>query len=129
MAQAQLKVRMPEPLRGALEEAARQRRVSMNSETVRRLERSFTEEAAFGTPATKQVAYLAASAFALAGQFRGANNEDWIKDPSCYRAGLFAAIDALLSMIPDATAEEVALEIEVLKGRLLTRIVRQEQDK
>jgi hypothetical protein len=37
----QLKVRMGEPLRVALERAARQRGVSMNAEAVRRLEQSF----------------------------------------------------------------------------------------
>ena len=39
-----LKVRMKEPLRSALERAAKQRGVSMNAEAVDRLEKSFAEQ-------------------------------------------------------------------------------------
>jgi hypothetical protein len=42
---------------------------------------------------------------------------------------MFGAIDALLIGLPDATAEEVMPEIEGLKGRLLSRIAREEQNK
>jgi hypothetical protein len=38
-------------------------------------------------------------------------------------------VDALLIGLPDATAEDMALVIEDLKGRLLSRIAREEQDK
>jgi hypothetical protein len=43
-ANAQLKVRMKEPLRAALEKAAQERGVSLNAEIVHRLERSFDLE-------------------------------------------------------------------------------------
>jgi Arc-like DNA binding domain len=129
MAQAQFKLRMPEALRASLEEAARPRGVSVNAEIVQRLERSFAEEQGFGGPEMRRLAYLMIVAFARAGQLRAAGKTNWIDDRDCYRAGMFGAIDALLIGLPDATAEEVMPEIEGLKGRLLSRIAREEQNK
>jgi Arc-like DNA binding domain len=119
-------LRMKEQLRARLEEAAREHGVSLNAEVVTRLERSFAQEEAFGSPAAKQVAYLTAVAFNMAGRMRGSGRSDWVDDPGCYRAGVFAAIDALLSVLPKSTPEEIKLEIEVLKGKAMTRQLREQ---
>jgi hypothetical protein len=125
----QVGLRVKEPLRAALEQAAEQRGVSMNAEIVRRLERSFTEEEGFGGAEIRRLAYLMTTAFTRAGRLRAAGKPDWIDDPDCYRAGMFGVVDALLIGLPDATPEEVAIEIESLKGKLLTRIMMAEQRK
>jgi hypothetical protein len=125
----QVGLRVKESLRVALEQAASERGVSMNAEIVRRLERSFAEELAFGSAELRRVGYLMASAFAMAGQFNAGDKQDWIKDRDCYRAGLIGVVDALLIGLPDATHEDAALIIESLKGRLLTRMMMQEQKK
>ena len=54
---------------------------------------------------------------------------EWIVDPIAYRSAMFGAIDALLIGMPDATDEDVAREIEGLKGRLLSRIANRRADR
>jgi hypothetical protein len=64
---------------------------------------------------------LVVSAFTVAGRMRAPDAPDPLRNREAYRAGMFAAIDGLFAALPDATSEEIALEIEGLKSRLLTR--------
>lgn len=123
-----LNMRTTKETRERLEAAALANGRSMAQEVEVRLERSFAEEQGFGGPEMRRLAYLMATAFATAGQLRAAGKAQWIDDPSCYRAGLSGVVDALLIGLPNATAEDMALVIEDLKGRLLSRIAREEQD-
>ena len=124
-----LNMRTTKETRERLEAAALANGRSMAQEVEVRLERSFSEERGFGGPEMRRLAYLMATAFATAGQLRAAGKTQWIADQSCFRAGLTGVVDALLIGLPDATAEDMALVIEDLKGRLLSRIAREEQDK
>lgn len=123
-----LNMRTTKETRERLEAAASANGRSLAQEVEVRLERSFAEEHGFGGPDMRRLAYLMATAFATAGQLRAGSKPDWISDRDCYRAGLFGAVDALLIGLPGATAEEVAREIEGLKGRLLSRIAREAND-
>jgi hypothetical protein len=120
-------LRIKPEMHAQLDQAAREHGTSLNSEIARRLEQTLHEERALGGSAGRHVAYIAAAAFVMAARMRGSGRDDWANDPECVRAGVFAAIDALLSVVPDSTPEEIALEIEVLKGRLLTRIAMQQE--
>jgi hypothetical protein len=124
-----LNMRTTKETRERLEAAASTNGRSLAQEVEVRLERSFTEEGALGGPDMRRLAYLMISAFATAGRLSAAGKEHWIDDPMCYRAGLVGVVDALLIGLPDATLEDVAILIESLKGRLLTRIAREEPTK
>jgi hypothetical protein len=121
-------IRMRDELKARVEQAASAQQRSISEEIETRLASSFAEEAGFGGADMRRVAYLMASAFATAGRLSAAGKPDWINDRDCYRAGLIGVVDALLIGLPDASAEDAALIIESLKGRLLTRLA-QEQDK
>ena len=62
----QLKARMKEPLRAALEAAAEAKGVSLNAEMVYRLEQSFEEEREFYAPFGKLETFLVARLLAIA---------------------------------------------------------------
>src|SRR5688500_1280952 len=68
----QVGLRLKEPLRKALDEAARQRRVSMNAEIVARLERSFEAEDRFGGSSILPIVNMLAGAFVRGGQLGAA---------------------------------------------------------
>ncbi len=99
----QLKVRMREPLRARIDDAAQRRGVSMNAEIVERLERSFLIQ----DPTVESIARMMAIAFLRGGQ-RGAKAvqhprwapEKWIDDPKCFRAAGTAVIEALKLVQP-----------------------------
>ena len=110
-----------------LDEEARRHGRTQSQQAELMIERSFVEEAAFGGPEMRRVALLMATAFATAGQHSAGGAPDWANDRDAYRAGLIGVVDALLIGLPDATAEDAARIIESLKGRLLTRLVREEQ--
>lgn len=103
----QLKARMREPTRAQLEASAKRRGVSLNTELVDRVEKSFAEEDAFGAPEIANMARLMAAAFLRGGQ-RGAHAgrhpkwdvARWIHDPFCYGAAVAAVMDALCAMQP-----------------------------
>jgi hypothetical protein len=119
--------RMRQSLRDALDEAAARHGQSLNSEIHARLERSFSEERALGGPEMRWLVELAVASFTFAGRMRAPDDPHWLGNQEAYRAGLFALIDSLLAGIPDATPEDIAVEIEGLKGRLLTRLVHQRE--
>jgi hypothetical protein len=120
-----MKLRLDEDLHVRLEQAAREHGRSMNSELIRRLAASFTQDGAFGSSAAREVGLLAASAFSMAGRWRSSGEEGWENDPAAYRAAIFATVDALLAGLPSASADEVALYLEGLKGALLSRVMRE----
>jgi hypothetical protein len=117
--------RMRPELKQALEEAAARNGRSINAELAARVERSFAEEAALGGPEMRWLVALVHSAFTTACRLRAPGNPDPLRDREVYRAGMFAVIDSLFATLPDATPEEVAVEIEGLKGRLLSRVAQQ----
>jgi hypothetical protein len=110
----QLKVRMKEPLRAALEEAARQRGVSLNSEVVRRLERSFEQEQrledVFGGIDVYRLMRVIAAIMDSAGStallykpppgFVDAREARWPADPYAYDQALQAGVHALEALRP-----------------------------
>jgi hypothetical protein len=136
----QLAVRMKEPLRAALEEAARRRGVSMNAETIARLERSFEQDDRFGGAAMLAMANLMAGAFLRGGQLGAAAQghpewtpDRWVNDAVCYRAGAWAVASALGLPLPgkasmsDPAAVHDVLTAMVAHGAPFT--IRKEQDK
>jgi hypothetical protein len=120
-------LRLPGELRAALDQAAAGHGRSVNAEIVARLQASFSEERALGGPEMRWLVELAVASFTFAGRLRAPDDPHWLRNQEAYRAGLFALIDSLLAGIPDATPEDIAVEIEGLKGRLLTRLVHQRE--
>jgi Arc-like DNA binding domain len=121
--------RMRSQLREGLDRATGHSGLSLNAEIHARLERSLAEENAFGGPGMRTLAALTVSAFTIATRMHGSPGSDPFKDRGAYLAGTFAVIDSLFAAIPDATPDEIATQIEGLKGRLLTRLVNAQQDR
>jgi hypothetical protein len=121
--------RMRPELKAALEQAAAQQGRSINSEIAARLEESFNDERALGGPPMRWLVTLVVAAFTVAGRLRAPGDPDPLRNREVYKSGMFAAIDALLAALPDATPEEVAQEIETLEGRLLSRVAREQMGK
>ena len=119
-AKAQLKLRLPEPLRAALEAAAAARGVSMNTEAVARLQQTFSEDQAFGGAEMRRLVYLMAANFSTGARGRAGGRPGWVDDPDGYRAGMMAVVNALLLGLPDAAEREMLLELEGVKGRVLS---------
>jgi Arc-like DNA binding domain len=120
---AHLKVRMKEPLRAALEGAAKERGVSMNAEVVRRIEQSFRQDQQFGDPELSRLAFTLAAYFAIATQ-----GEDWRSDPIVYAKGATAVFAELIRSVP--SGPERRLAINGIVSHLLTQLAQaQEQDK
>jgi hypothetical protein len=118
-----LNLRTTTALRDQLEAAAKGSGRSLTQEATARLARSFDQDAAYGDPEVRRIAVAMAVAFNLAGQFYSDGKPGWTRNRDAYNAGMWGVIDALLTGIPDITDEEIALEIAVLKGKLLTRIM------
>ena len=123
--------RLPERLRARLEKAASKNDESMNSEIIRRLERSFGDEdivaEALGGPELRNLALLLISSFAFTGQQYAAANshpewttKDWLTDQDCYRAAAVKVATILMEGMPQPTPEEKALFIHTLTGRIAT---------
>jgi hypothetical protein len=103
----QMLVRMREPLKTRLEEAARQKGVSATAEVVDRLERSFDEEERFGGREMLGIVNLVAGHFMHGGQMaaRATGHPewtpgDWMADPMCFRIAMQAVVDALQATAP-----------------------------
>jgi hypothetical protein len=136
----QLKVRTKEPLRAALEQAAGQRGISLNSEIVRRLDRSFADDERFGGSEMLAVVNMLAGAF-LRGLQLGASAQqhpEWttaqqLADPLCYRAAAYAVADALHLPTPTSAAMSDPAGLHELLtgaiGRGVRLTVKQEKDK
>lgn len=120
-----LNMRTTKAVRDKLEAAAGANGRSLAQEVEARLERSFQEEAGFGGPEMRRLVFLMAAAFATAARARSGGKDTWLDDPICYRAGMFGVFDALLVGLPGATVEDMTLEIEGLKSKLLTRLAQE----
>jgi Arc-like DNA binding domain len=107
-ANAQLKIRMKEPLRAALEAAARQRGVSMNAEMIARLERSFEQDQriadVFGSAELfglmRALAAIMTSAATAVVTTSEEEAQDWLADPWRYDLAVRAAVAALEALKP-----------------------------
>jgi hypothetical protein len=125
-----LKVRMKEPLRASLEEAARRRGVSMNAEAVQRLEQSFSEEAlidrVLGGREVRRILSSVLSHFTSDGEAeairKGLPPEEWTRDPECYRAATRGAIRALIDAQPKAWIEIDQEQMSLMKEAIETYI-------
>ena len=102
----------------------------MNAEIIHRLETSFNEEAGFGGPELRRVAYMMANAFAHNAQLSAGDKppSEWLRDASAYREGVIGVLMALLTGGPNATKEDIVLMFESAKGRIFSRWVN-EQDR
>jgi hypothetical protein len=110
----QFKVRMKEPLRADLEEAARLRGVSMNAEIVARLEQSFEQkqrlEDVFGGMVVYRLMRVIAAIMDSAGSMAllykpaadsgDAREARWTADPYAYDQALQAGVHALEALRP-----------------------------
>jgi hypothetical protein len=102
-----IKIRMKEPLRAKIEEAAKNHGVSMNAEMVSRLNNSFTEEQTLGGPSLLSL-FLAAADIARSQSYAaGLNQEDflkakWVENPELVDriADNFAALVRMLARTP-----------------------------
>ena len=124
---ADVKTRLREPLRARLERAAKHRGVSMNSEIVDRLERSFARDEDFGGPQGRVRAHLALLAFNAAGA-RWAREQGvsgtWEDDPVCYLVAALAAADALMTGAPEGLdIATLSLHVGSFKSRQMGRII------
>jgi hypothetical protein len=104
---AQLKVRMKEPLRAALEEAARDRGVSMNTEIVARLERSFEQDQRLKDVFGSDELYRLAQTLALvmddtryAAGFSEEGDASWLRHPYTYDQAVKAVNVVLEALRP-----------------------------
>jgi hypothetical protein len=123
-----LGLKVTSEIKQRLDEEARKSGRTQSQQAELMIERSFAEEGAFGGPEMRQMAYLMAAAFAIAGQRDAAGKAAWIADPYAYGAGVAGVLDALLIGFPNG--EDKARQLEALVGRLLSRLAREkEQDK
>jgi hypothetical protein len=112
---------MQRPLKEAVDRAAARNNRSINAEIHARLEASFVEERALGGPEMHWLVTLVVAAFTTAAQMQARGDPNWASNPDARRAGIFTAIDSLLALLPDTTPQDLMVEIEGLKSRLLTR--------
>lgn len=108
-------------LDGAAERSGR----SQSQEAELRLERSFDEEDAFGGPELRRIAHLMAIAFANAGSLHAHPRpaSEWVHDPDAYVYAAMRVVETLLLQQPGLTIERLALQLEALRGRLLTGLI------
>jgi hypothetical protein len=121
MAQMQFKLRMPEPLREAVEQSAKRSGNSLNTEIVHRLERSVRQDQQFGDPDLSRMAFTLAAYFAVAVQ-----GENWRSDPLAYAKGATAVFAELIRGVPDGPERNLA--IEGMVGRMLTVLAQEKEE-
>ena len=131
----QLKLRFSERLRARLEKAASKNDDSLNTEIIRRLERSFSNEdiiaEALGGPELRHLTLSAAASFAdgckRAAEGLGQDDwtaKDWVKDQRCYRAGIVRVIMNMIEAMPDPSREEKELLLFSLQSRVGASLTR-----
>jgi hypothetical protein len=121
MAQMQFKLRMPEPLREAVEESAKRSGNSLNTEIVQRLEQSVRQDRQFGDSELSRLAFTLAAYFAVATQ-----GEDWRNAPIVYAKGATAVFAELIRGMPSGADKKLA--IEGIVGSLLTLLAQAKED-
>src|SRR5262245_31587980 len=126
-AKADIKIRLTEGLRRNIEKAATQNGVSMNSEMIHRLERSFSQDDAFGSR-YREFVRLMSAAFATAGHAKASEKKiagDWSADADCYLAAAIGVVEALTLASPRSgvTVEHAELLAKSISGRLITKLI------
>jgi hypothetical protein len=125
------------PLDAFLANAAERSGRSVSEEIEYRLEKTFTEETAYGGVAMQDIAIRMAVAFSTAGEATAASSghpswtaAEWILDTACYRAATFAVIARLLKSYPGAdldelllVADDIPLMVHALKAEVATDFV------
>jgi hypothetical protein len=101
----QFKLRMPEKLREALEEARRQTGISLNSEIVQRLDRSVHAERVLGSREMTRLNFAMTAAFAASTEAK-----DWSNDPVAYANGAAAVLAALIRGMPEGPDKATAMQ-------------------
>ena len=130
----QLKLRFSERLRARLEKAAAKTDNSLNTEIIRRLERSFAEEdviaEALGGHELRHLALSFASSFAdgCKSTARASGHDewiarDWIQDQDCYRIGIVRAMMNLIEAMPNPSPQEKELLLVYLKTRMTNSLI------
>lgn len=129
---ADLKVRMREALRAKVEAAAAANLVSMNTEAVVRLERSFDEEQLFSSQEMRLWAVLKAGEFHKAGVSAAANSgvdqtdKAWMNDAQSLLLASFSVMRAMirdLVQTPGSHADDIAVMLRQLEAELKTELV------
>ena len=123
MAQMQFKLRMPEPLREAVEASAKRSGNSLNTEIVQRLERSVRQEQQFSDPELSRMTFNLAAHFTVAVQ-----DENWRGDPIAYAKGATAVFAEVIRGVPDSPERKLAIE-GMVSGLLTMLAQAKEQDK
>ena len=113
MPQNQFRLRMPEPVRDGIEQAAQRSGQSINSEIVQRLDRSLHQERIYGSREMADLAITMAATFIVDTQ-----GKDWTTDQHAYGLGVAGVLDALLRRVPPGPDRWVT--IEGIVSRLLT---------
>jgi hypothetical protein len=102
-----LKLRMKEPLRAAIERAAKRRGVSMNSEINDRLEEAYAKVDALGGPRLSEIIKAIAQAMRMAGSIAASDatgddtgKADWLKQPYPFNQAVSAVLAILDAIRP-----------------------------
>ena len=110
---AQVGLRIREPLRAGLENAAKKRGVSLNTELAERLARTLAEDETYGGPEIHNMARLMAAAFLQGGRVGAMQRQhpewgpvDWMNDPWCYATAVGTVLDTLEAHQPRLGFEE-----------------------
>lgn len=110
----QLSLRVTPSLKHSLDAAASHSGRSQSQEAEFRLERSFSEEGAYGGVEMRGMSLKMAAAFHTAGRATASarghgewSSAQWINDPECYRVAMFAVVAALAKSFPGADLEDL----------------------
>jgi hypothetical protein len=117
-----LNMRTTKETRDKLEAAAVASGRSLVQEVEARLERSFQQEAALGTPELARLAFQMAANFAVA----TGGTSAWTTDLAVYVNGVDAVIGTLLRELPNGTDKGLALE--AIASRVLSRLAQEKEN-
>jgi hypothetical protein len=111
---AQLKLRIREPLRAAIERDAEIRGISMNAVISERLEHSFRADDGLGGPRVSALLRILADAIRLSG---AGPSDQWLDDPARRRA-VFAFLKRHLDLVHVEMAEKEQNTLENILGQV-----------
>ena len=100
----QFKLRMPEKLREAIDQACQETGTSLNAEIVQRLGQSVHAERVLGGREMVRLSFTMTAAFAASTE-----GKDWPSDPVAYANGAAAVIAALIRGMPDGPDKTTAM--------------------
>ena len=101
----QFKLRMPEKMREAIDQACRETGISLNAEIVQRLGQSLHAERVLGSREMVRLSFAMTAAFAASTE-----GKDWSSDPVAYAGGAAAVLAALIRGIPEGPDEATAMQ-------------------